>query len=161
MEEWVPIEDFPGYEVSDLGHIRNASTLRILGIYDNGHGVMQVVVRRDGRNHARAVHRLVANAFHGPEPRDYVPLHIDGDTNNNASDNLVWKPRWFALSQTRQRKRKDPVDNRKIHMLKTNEVFDNALECAKAIGGLEDMVLIAAQTANTTYMGSQFAFIRI
>ncbi len=161
MENWEPIEDFPGYEVSDQGNVRNASNLYCLGVYDNGGGYLQVVMRKEGRNAARAVHRLVANAFHGEEPRDYIPVHIDGDKTNNTIENLTWKPRWFSMKQNKQKRQEYPKDSRKIHMHKTNQIFDNALECAEAIGGLEEMVLIAAQSANTRYMGSDFSFIRL
>ncbi len=161
MQKWLPIDNFPGYEVSNDGLVRNASNLYVLGLYDNGRGYLQVVMRKEGRNTARAVHRLVANAFHGEEPRDHVPVHLDEDKTNNHIDNLSWTPRWLAMQQKKQRVRTSPNDIRKIHMLSTNEVFENALECAEAIGGLEDMVLIAAQSRSISYKGSEFAFIRI
>lgn len=159
MEHWRPIETFPDYEVSDLGGIRNATTLRPLRIFDNGHGVLQVVMSRDRKKVCRSVHRLVADAFLDPAPEDCVPIHIDEDWSNVRADNLVWKPRWFAVARTKQSSRTQPIDNRPILMVKTMEVYDNALECAKAIGGLEKLVLITAQNRHgATYLGSTFEF---
>lgn len=159
MERWAPIEDFPGYEISDQGRVRGLNG-GILGIYDNGHGTRQVTLRRDGKNNIRAINRLVAIAHIGFEDRDYVPMHIDGDATNNCADNLVWKPRWFAQRQTRQRSKTVASDTRGIYIEETGESYPNALACAKALGGLEDMVLIAAQSRDTTYMGMNFRFLR-
>lgn len=159
MEHWAPIEEFLDYEVSDLGRVRNANTGRPLGIYDNGHGVLQVVMNREGKKFCRAVHRLVAHAFLDPAPDDCIPIHIDEDWTNNSAVNLMYKPRWFAVKRTRQSRRAQPRDIRPILMAKTGEVYDNALECAKAIGGLEELVLLTAQNRHgATYYGSTFEF---
>ena len=159
MEHWLDIEDFNDYEVSDKGRIRNANTGRQLGIYDNGHGVLQVVMKRNRQAVCRSVHRLVASAFIHPAPDDSVPMHIDDDWTNNSADNLVWKPRWFAVKRTKQAMRSYPRDMRPIFMVKTGGIYSNALECAKMIGGLEDLVLLTAQNEyGATYLGSQFEF---
>jgi hypothetical protein len=160
MEKWEPIEEFPGYEVSDEGRVRNERTGRLLGIYDNGHGVLQVVMRRDGKNHARAVHRLVAEAHLFPGPQGTVPFFLNGDRTDCSAKNLDWKPRWYAIKMTRQSKRTEPRDTRGIRMLSTGQEFPNALEAAKFIGGIEELVLLTAQNRHgATYMGSAFEFI--
>lgn len=161
MEEWTAIEDFPDYEVSNRGRIRNASSGRVLGTYDNGHGVTQVVMRRGGRAHARAVHRLVASAFLHPAPHeDAVPMFINGDWSDIRPENLIWKPRWFAMKHTCQSKRTAPRDTRPVRMIKTMKEYNNSLECAKDIGGLEELVILTAQNRHgATYMGSAFEFI--
>ena len=160
MEEWLPIEDFPGYEVSSLGRVRNVHTERLLGVHDNGRGVLQVVLRRDNRNHARAVHRLVANAFLDLPPDGYVPIFLDEDRKNLAASNLEWRPRWQAQKRTRQSQRTEPTDPRPIRMDRTGVVYSNALECAKAIDGLEEQILLAAQYGyGSKYKGSTFSFV--
>ncbi len=160
MEKWAPIEQFPLYEVSDQGRVRNIKSRQLLGQYDNGRGIFQVTLRRDNKNHARAVHRLVADAFLDPAPIGYVPMHIDGDRTNNTPNNLEWKSRSFAVSWTRQLHQKEPRDNRKVLHVKSGVVYDNALECARAIGGLENMVILTAQSIwRTTYKGSRIEFV--
>lgn len=160
MEEWRTIEAFPDYEVSSEGRIRSGHTDRCLGIYDNGHGVLQVSMRRDGKPHIRAVHRLVAHAFLDPAPDEtVVPVFIDRDRMNCRADNLEWKPRWFATKLSRQLKRTEPRDHRKILFVKTGVIYDNALVCANDIGGLEDLVLLTAQNRwGATYKGSEIDF---
>lgn len=160
MEHWRTIEDFPSYEVSDRGGIRRGDSGRVLGTYDNGHGIRQVVIRRDNRSYARAVHRLVAEAFLDPAPEDCVPMFRDGDWNNIHPDNLVWKTRSFAVQWTLQGKRTIPRDNRRVLHVKSGVLYNNSLECAKDLGGLEDLVILTAQSLwQTTYMGSRFEFV--
>lgn len=161
MEVWLPVEEFPGYEVSSHGRVRNDSTQRILGMYDNGGGTLQVVMRRERKNNARAVHKLVAEAFLDLPPEDHVPIHLDGNWLNNHVDNLQWKPRWFAFKRTRQLNRTRPRDPRPVLEVKTGRVYDNALVCAKEIGGLEELVISTAQSrTGATYLGSAYQFHR-
>lgn len=160
METWRDIWDFPPYQISDHGGVRNGNTGRVLGTYDNGHGILQVVLRRGGRNNARAVHRLVAEAFLDapPDYDDYVPIFKDVDQ-GICPGNLEWRTRSFAIQWTLQRKRTIPHDRRRVRHVRSGVVYPNALECAKAIGGLEDLVLLTAQSRwETTYMGSRFEF---
>ena len=58
-ERWKQIEDFPGYEVSSLGNIRNSKTGRVLKKYDDGRGYLRVKIQ----NRCVRVHILVAKAF--------------------------------------------------------------------------------------------------
>ena len=161
MEVWLAIDEFSPYQISNLGRVMNYDTGRVLGIHDNGHGVPQVVLRRGGRNHARAINRLVAGAFLDPAPDDCVPMHRDGDWSNNTPENLVWKPRWFAVKWTRQGRQSKPRDHRRIRAVRSGIVYENALECAKALGGLEDLVLLTAQSIwPTTYLGTRLEFMK-
>lgn len=90
-ERWLPVEDFPGYEVSNLGMIR--SLKRGIGgptiLRPNKGG--SVTLRRDGKNVSMKVHRLVLLTFHGPAPEG-KPLcrHLDDDTSNCRLSNLAW-----------------------------------------------------------------------
>lgn len=162
MEQWRQIEDFPTYEVSDHGRVRRGDSGRVLGVYDNGHGVLQVVVRRDNRSYARAVHRLVAESYlDSPPDGDYVPMFRDDDRTNLHAGNLEWRTRSFAIQWTLQSKRTVPHDSRRVLHARSGVVFPNSLECAKALRGLEDLVILTAQSLwQTTYMGSRFEFVR-
>jgi hypothetical protein len=92
-ENWKTIEDFPNYEVSNLGRIR-----RLTGRL-SGHIISQIPNRPGGYLHvvlynkkykSRYVHRLVATAFHGNCPAQHECNHIDGIRTNNRADNLEW-----------------------------------------------------------------------
>ena len=85
-----PIPGVFGYTASSLGHVFNATTgntmaQRIVA------GYAQVGIRVDGVAKNYKVHRLVALAFHGPQPdKSYTVDHIDCIKTNNNASNLRW-----------------------------------------------------------------------
>lgn len=87
-EEWRQ-SYIPIWEVSSFGNVRNKKLNRIikpfwkkyLCVGQGNHGSL-------GRH---KVHRLICTAFHGERPSDaYCVDHIDGNKENNRSDNLRW-----------------------------------------------------------------------
>lgn len=152
IETWKPIDFFPGYSVSDHGRIRTDKTGRILALNENQFGVLQVGLMRDGVQHHRSVPLLVAKAFILREniPFD-TPINLDGDRHNNRVDNLVWRPRWFAIKYNQQFRQpyENPIMSQIID-LNTREISENSFECARRYGLLEqDLVL---SILNRTYV---------
>lgn len=151
-EQWMPIEDFPGYSVSDHGNIRTDKSGRILVLSENQFGLLQVGMMRDGEQKHRSVPLLVAKAFlpELPGPFD-TPINLDGDRHNNHISNLAWRPRWFAIKYNQQFRHQyhNPIMAPVVD-LKTGEVSENSTECAKKYGLLEqDLVL---SILNRTYV---------
>lgn len=87
-EEWRPVVDVPGYEVSSLGRVASwrRGSRRLLCPWDNANGYLYVSL---GKGRKRAVHVLVAEAFHGPRLEGQVVRHLDGVSQNNAATNLA------------------------------------------------------------------------
>lgn len=58
----------------------------------NGKGYVQMVMCLPGNKRKTVtVHRLVCETFHGPRPsQGHVVAHADGNSLNNAADNLRW-----------------------------------------------------------------------
>lgn len=80
------------YQVSNLGRIRNAlgreMKLKAPGKFP--YPTVALVLPGGGKK-AKAVHRLVGDAFLGPRPPGHVTRHLNGDTTDNrAWVNLVW-----------------------------------------------------------------------
>jgi len=105
-ENWKPIPDFPGYEVSDHGRVRSYHKRASNG---NGGGTPWIIsdrpqlilasaqktagyrfvhLSRGGITTNFMVHQLVMLAFVGPCPDDREVCHGDGDPDNNHLDNL-------------------------------------------------------------------------
>lgn len=160
MEQWLDVDEFPLYQVSDDGQVRNKYTRKILKPLDNRNGAMMVILRRDGMGYSRAIRRLVAKAFLpiGDEHTTASPVHIDGDYKNCSADNLDWRPRWIANERTRQFSRTESLRKGRIRDNISGEEWDSAVVAAIAIDGLERYVLTSAFN-RTSYKGRYFQFI--
>lgn len=149
LDTWLVIEEFPQYEVSDAGEVRNTRTGRILNQTDNGRDSFMVTFSQEGRRYTRSVRRLVAVAFLGDPMVDDVAIPLDGDYTNNRADNLVWKPMWFAIEMKAQNRKSTPLDHRRIRSVRTGIIYENTLDYAKRNWELERMVWNRA--ANSEY----------
>lgn len=152
MENWKPIENFPGYSVSDNGNVRTDKSGRILVLSVNQYELVQVGLMRDGAQKHRSVPLLVAKAFlpEVPGPFD-TPINLDGDRHNNHIDNLMWRPRWFAIKYNRQFKYpyEHPILTPVVE-LKTGEISPNSFSCAQRYGLLEEELVFSI--LNRTYV---------
>ena len=89
MEIWLPIKDFENYEISSWGRIRNKKG-QILSPYKNHKGYLKIGLMKDGKDHKKRIHRLVAETFiANPENLPEVN-HKDGNKENNSFTNLEW-----------------------------------------------------------------------
>jgi hypothetical protein len=104
QEKWLPIADFEHYAVSNLGRICNLKRDALLTIHPNNQGIAKVGLQySSGRLTSRSVAVLVAEAFLRRERETFnSPINRDGDRMNCQVDNLLWRPRWFAVKFHRQ-----------------------------------------------------------
>jgi hypothetical protein len=66
-------------------------------------GITYVPLYSNSGNETRSIKVLVAKAFVEGETRIFdTPINVDGQKSNNAADNLMWRPRWFAVKYSRQ-----------------------------------------------------------
>jgi len=90
QKEWKNIEDFPNYEISNYGEIRNKKTDKILKAWSTERGYPRVDLCKDGNKKPYRIHRLVTKYFvPNPQNKTYVN-HKDGNKKNNRADNLEW-----------------------------------------------------------------------
>lgn len=102
-EIWKTIEDFPDYEVSNLGRIKSSTRYvnhnyggiaireaRLKKIYINSVGYNAVGLMRDKKVNNVATHRLIAKAFIPNSENKPQVNHKDGNKLNNSLDNLEW-----------------------------------------------------------------------
>lgn len=103
-EHWVTTKEDPNYEVSNLGHVRNRKTRRVLKPQEVGNESRRCRVRlSNGKRYY--VHRLVANAFFSCDDINEVDVvHLDGDGRNNAIWNLECGSRKNTVRRTWDRR---------------------------------------------------------
>lgn len=77
------------YAISTEGAVMSLRAGRALTPTNAGKGYRIVTLCRDGFEFKRYVHRLVAEAFHGP-PNGLHVNHKDGVKTNNRPENLEW-----------------------------------------------------------------------
>ena|SRR5215471_5456036 len=144
-EMWKPIPKFRGYSISDQGQVRSDKSGRILAQFENGYNLACVAMMQEGERRSRSVPLLVANAFI-PRPSLETfdtPINLNGDRWDNRVENLMWRPRWFAVKYNRQSSPWEygipvPMEDRF-----TGEVSANSFECAKRYGLLENDLVIS------------------
>lgn len=86
-----PIPEFEGrYAATDGGQILSLRSGRILSSALLRNGYLMVSLSRDGRGHSTLVHRVIAEAFHGPRPEGAQIRHLNGDRTDNRPANLAY-----------------------------------------------------------------------
>lgn len=103
-EVWKPVPGYEGsYEVSSHGRVKALRRVivrgsrgarefpeRILTAKRRGQ-YLSVQLYRSGNGVSCSIHRLVCEAFHGPQPSSNCQVaHWDGNPDNNAAANLRW-----------------------------------------------------------------------
>jgi len=89
--EWRSIPQFPKYEVSETGRVRNAASGDLLTGYRDQDGYLFFGLYGErGRKTVRAC-RAVLSAFVGPPPTNkHQAAHGDNDRANDSVGNLRW-----------------------------------------------------------------------
>lgn len=144
-DDWYPVNGFPGYSVNPLGQVRRDSNGRILVPRYNQYGVPYVGLMREWQQCIRSLPRLVARTFLQPPSEIFdTPIQIDGDPANCRVDNLMWRPRWYAILYKRQfdDRYDNPIDV-PVKARNERERFPNSLEAACRYGLLEREVVLS------------------
>lgn len=88
---WKTIKDFPNYQISDEGEVKNIKTNRILkhSYNQDGYAILQLT---DGiKPKMKRIHRLVLETFNPIENSEkYEVNHKDRNPKNNNLNNLEW-----------------------------------------------------------------------
>lgn len=89
-EKWVSVKNYPDYQISNYGRIKNLDNLLLKYWTRGNHDYSLVSLRNNGEKRNLSVHILVYYSFHLDEEEDnnFVIDHIDGDKQNNSLNNL-------------------------------------------------------------------------
>jgi hypothetical protein len=120
-ERWYELEDFPDYAVSDLGEIHNIKTGMPRRTSINQQGIVKISMYQGRELITRSVAPMVAEAFcEGRTELFNTPIHLDGDRENCRAENLMWRPRWFAVQYHRQFQSPD-FHRMDVHIVELNK----------------------------------------
>lgn len=165
-EKWKPIANFPRYEVSNFGNIRNGATKHIMRPWIT-QGYQYVALRSNGNKRNLRVNRLVAEAFI-PNPLNKPEVnHLDGNKLNNFVSNLQWN----TSSENTQHAIRTGLftpyklppyskPGKRVKIVETGEAFDSLTECAKHINGFKTAISACLLGKVKTHMGYHFEEIR-
>lgn len=151
MEGWLPLQNYPGYSASDQGRIRNDKRSSVLAVVRMQTGHTYVGLMKDGVQVKRSVAKLITEAFL-PTPIQAhftTPIHLDGDLSNCYAENLLLRPKWFAMRYTQQFRRLQPTHD-PVRNKTTGEVFRDCWPLVTTYGLL--YLDILASIVNSTYV---------
>ena len=136
MEKWVKINEFPKYEISNKGRIRNSNN-KVLKLRVNKKGYAETrLYYGNGKSRNVQIHRIVAEHFVENINNHTIVNHIDGDKTNNDYLNLEWcslsdnsNHAYYTLNNGNMRAIK-------IILLETNEEleFVTVMEASRHLG---------------------------
>lgn len=159
MERWLPINDFPKYEVSDKGNVRNAQTGKILHHVKNPKGYHIVLLYKNGGQYTKKVHRLVCSAFYGEPGNGFEINHKNGDKSDNSLSNLEWCTGNENIQHAYNSGLRKPPRMKKVKIVETGEVFESMSDCARAIGGTVSGIYDCKTGRQDTHRGYHFEWI--
>lgn len=154
-EEWVEIEGYPNYAVSNYGLVVNVKRNVLLKPRPNDEGYLRVSLSFEGRVRDFYVHRLVAGAFfEGYDPREQI-VHWDDDRENNSITNLRMRKRPRGdIPESRTRKQ----TGRRVEIVETGEVFRTARDCANYVSGDYGSVYACLRGDRNSHMGYTYKY---
>lgn len=149
MEDWRSIDEFPDYQVSSEGRVRNVRTGRVL-TPSWVQGCKVVPIRRENRPKNHYVHRLVAMAFIRPDIEGLQVKFVNGDKNDCSTRNL---------RVTDFRAPKPRATGRKILVVETGDIYNSVQQCADAINGRREGIYSVLSDRAWTYKGYHFQYV--
>ena len=152
MEEWKTIEDFPDYEVSNMGNVRSKDrdiidtwgrhyhltskmmTIQIqVGKKDHYPQAMVTITDSNRKHHRLIVARLVAKAFI-PNPNNLPQVnHKDENSLNNHVDNLEWCTSYYNIHY------KDKIERGSYNKRLLIDVYDSSMNFIETIKGMVEV----------------------
>lgn len=142
---WEPIRGFPGYSISPQGKVRHDKNKRLVRPRYNQYGTPYVGLMKGWQQYTRSLSRLVATTFlSSPTDIFNTPIHLDGDPTNCHVENLMWRPRWYAVKYKRQFEHRypDPIEA-PVHAIDEGERFPDSFTAAIRYGLLEKEVVLS------------------
>lgn len=146
IEMWLTINEFPKYEVSSFGNVRNIDTKEARKAHVNHQGFPTLTLYNSPNpsRYVRQLNKLVAEHFCPPPnfSNENSIWHINGDLTDCRAVNLKWdsRPRvleWNTMHRDAVPKYKSP----KIVHNDSGQVFDTAFDVGLYFGDTESAII--------------------
>lgn len=125
---FVDIEGFEDYMISDIGTVYSKKTKKLLSPYEMPHGHLKVNLCLNGKEIQKYIHRLVADAFIEKPSNDYDAVHhINHCKTDNRPENLMWMTCSEHQSLHRENGSKARVA---VKCLETGKIYKSLLDAA-------------------------------
>lgn len=146
-EEWKQIEidgEKWGYEVSNLGNVRNMKTDKLLNLTKHSNGYIRITLSKNRKTKKFYVHRLVATMFIPNTDGLKEVNHIDFNRENNSVENLEWVSHKdnvqhsFNGDEERGKQHKQKISDakkKKIRCVENGMVFDSLKDASEWCNG--------------------------
>lgn len=132
MEIWKPLRNFPSYNGSSKGRIMNIKTQRIMKMYINEKGYVQVCLRKNNKQYTVRVAQVIAETFLGEHPGMDV-TYKNGNRSDVSADNLEWCTRQEVIQRAFERGDRVPSRQIPIRVIETGETYNSIRACARDI----------------------------
>ena len=166
MERWKVIDGWERYEVSDAGRVRNSETGKLLRLRSDKNGYQMITFSIDSRRTTKKIHRLVAEAFIPNDGNKPQVNHKDGNHRNNHVENWEWCTSsenhlhaYKILGRVVHRSEKSGREKKKVLCVDTGEVYESAMEAARAVGGKQGALSSVCRNERNTYKGKRWRYI--
>lgn len=135
MESWKTVKGFPMYVISPEGILKNRANDREVKLRQNKQNFVMVNLTDEYRGRkTRSVALLVAETYLPPPKYESYNsiIHLDNDRTNCSANNLMWRPRWYAMLYRRMFE-EQPV-NTSVIIDETGEIFGTLREACMKYG---------------------------
>lgn len=166
MEEtWAEILDWPDYIISNLGRVysvRNDIMLKPGRTSGKKNTYLQIILCKHGVKRSIYVHVLVAEAFVPGWFEGAEVNHKNGIKSDNNERNLEWETGSYNIRHAFSyglKKPSGPWAIRRVRVIETSEIFENASDCAKYIGGQRSHVSACLRGTLPNHLGYTFEYV--
>lgn len=153
-EEWFELHEYQGHEMNQRGEIRNKRNKKKLAATSkNQNGARFVTIRNtvEGRMQNKALGVLVAETFCPGKGEitlwggvNDTVVFLDGDRDNVSPTNLMWAPRWYAITYHEQVG--NPIWNEKKRIVENNgPIYRSYAHAAQHTGLLPNAIAHAVR----------------
>jgi hypothetical protein len=160
--EWVQVSGFPIYDINEDGLVKNEVTGRLLR-WTMKNGVPCVQLNNGTRYQSKQVCTLMIESWLPAPEFDHfdTPTHLDGDRLNCRLDNLVLRPRWFAIAYHKEiHIDLFPRWGKTFVLEETGDVFYHPKDCAMKYGLLQKDIALALHHKGFVFPGGYtFSFV--